>query len=115
MNITSLLEILKWAGVAAGLLAASGVTVAAILAGLRQILAVLKVTLTGQVTGVLASVLTVLVTGWTLFTAQGCPWWIALLASVIAVFAPHAAYNGYQATRLAATAPAKTAKPAKKG
>jgi hypothetical protein len=90
-----LTEVLKWAGVAAGLLVGSGVTAAAIVEGLKNMLVKLGTALPGVWAGYLASGLTVLVTAWTLFTAQSCPWYIAVAASVVAFFMPHFAYNSY--------------------
>ena len=93
MNLGALLELSKWIAAAALLVAGAGVSAAAAVQFLKQVLAVVKVTLTGAVAGIIASVLTVAIVAWTLGTAQGCPWWLAILAAVAAVYMPHVAYN----------------------
>ena len=108
MNLGQLLEIGKWITAAAALVAAAGISAAAFLEIVKQVLALVKVTLSGQVAGIVASVATVVVVAWTLGTAQGCPWWLAILASVVAVYMPHVAYNAPAAAKAAVARKAAT-------
>ena len=109
MNRGQLLELGKWIAAAAGLVLGAGVSAAAALQIIKQILAAVKVTLSGAVAGIIASVLTVAIVAWTLGTAQGCPWWLAILASVVAVYMPHVAYDGPAAAKAALVAKAAAA------
>jgi hypothetical protein len=103
MNISILTDLLKWIGIAGGLVVGAGISAAAFLEFVKQALTQVHVVLSGPVVGIIASVSTAAVVAWTLGTAQGCPWWIAAVAAVVAVYVPHIAYNtaANQATQLA--------------
>ena len=93
MDLTQLLQLGQWIAAAGLLVAGAGISAAAVVELIKRTLAKFKVVLPGVWAGALASAATILIVAQILFVSQDCPLWIAILASVIAVFMPHVAYN----------------------